>query len=121
MQVELDEEKPNKEFRPVGALYRLRTLRGDPGQQVQLPVSDGKKSIQARAEAQEREVVKTPAGTFRTLRYEAFLFNNVLFRRKGRLFVWFTDDERRLPVQIRVRLPLYVGTITLQLTKEEKL
>ena len=36
------------------------------------------------------------------------------------MFVWLSDDSRRLPVQIRIRQPLYIGTITLQLNKEEK-
>ena len=104
----------------IGALYRLRTLRLDPGQQAQVPVSDGKKSMLARGEAQEREEIRTPAGVFKTIRYEAFVFNDVLYRRKGRLFVWITDDARRLPVQIRVRMQLHIGTVTLQLDKEEK-
>lgn len=102
----------------VGALNRLRALRPEPGQVVHLPMSDGKKLVTARIEAQEREEIGTPLGKFKTIRYEAFLFNNVLYSRKGRLFVWISDDERRLPVQIRVRLQLYIGTITLQLEKE---
>jgi hypothetical protein len=64
--------------------------------------------------------VKTPAGTFQTTRYEAFLFNGVLFGRKGRLFIWISDDEARLPVQIRVQLPFYIGTVTIQLEKVER-
>lgn len=104
----------------VGGLYYLRTLRTAPGQVLQIPVSDGKKSVLARVEVQEREEVVTPAGKFHTIRYEIFLFDNVLYNRKGRLFVWLSDDSRRLPVQIRIRQPLYIGTITLQLNKEEK-
>jgi hypothetical protein len=104
----------------IGALYQLRGLSMAPGQSVEIPVSDGKKVAMAKVEAQERETVKTDFGTYKTIRYEAFLFNNVLFRRKGRLFVWLTEDGRRLPVQIRVRLPIYVGTVTLQLEKEGK-
>ena len=104
----------------ISGLYLLRRLRLEPGESVQIPLSDGKKSIQARVEAQERETVRTRAGSFRTVRYEAFLFNNVFFRRRGRLFVWLTDDPRRLPVQVRIRLPFYIGTVTLELEKEEK-
>lgn len=104
----------------IGALYSLRTLRLEPGTSVEIPVSDGKKAVMAKVEAQERETVTTDFGTYKTIRYEAFLFNNVLFRRRGRLFVWLTDDDRRLPVQVRVRLPFYVGTVTLQLEKEGK-
>ena len=104
----------------IGGLYRLRGLRPELGQSVQIPLSDGKKSIQARVEAQQRETVRTPVGSFQTIRYEAFLFNNVFYRRRGRLFVWLSDDERRLPVQIRIRLPFYIGTVTLELEKMER-
>lgn len=108
------------EYDVIGALYRLRAMRLEPGRSVELPVSDGKRAVMAKAEAQERETLKTDAGSFKTIRYEAFLFNNVLYRRRGRLFVWLTEDERRLPVRVRVRLPFYVGTITLELQKEGK-
>lgn len=104
----------------VGALYALRRLRLDPGRSAEIPVSDGKKAVNAKVEAQERETVKLASGTYKTIRYEAFVFNNVLFRRKGRLFVWITDDDRRLPVQIRIHMPFYVGTVTLQLEKASK-
>jgi hypothetical protein len=104
----------------LGGLYSLRTLNLQPGQTTQVAVSDGKKSVMARVEAQQREDLKTPAGTFKTIRYEAFLFNDVLYRRYGHLYFWLTDDTRKLPVQIRVRLQFTIGTITLQLEKEEK-
>jgi hypothetical protein len=104
----------------IGALYRLRTMNLEPGSAAQIPISDGKKAVMARIEAQERETIKTDFGTYKTIRYEAFLFNNVLYRRRGRLFVWLTDDDRKVPVQVRVRLPFYVGTVTLQLLKQGK-
>ena len=104
----------------LGALYVLRTLNLQPGQTTQVAISDGKKSVMARVEAQQREEVRTPAGVFKAIRYEAFLFNDVLYRRYGSLHVWLSDDARKLPVQIRVRLQLAIGTITLQLEKEEK-
>jgi len=104
----------------LGGLYLLRTMNLQPGQSTQVAVSDGKKSVMARVEAQQREDVKTPAGSFKTIRYEAFLFNDVLYRRYGHLYVWLTDDARKLPVQIRVRLQFAIGTITLQLEKEQK-
>ena len=104
----------------LGGLYALRTMDLQPGQSTQVAISDGKKSVMARVEAQQREDVKTPAGSFKTIRYEAYLFNDVLYRRYGHLYVWLSDDARKLPVQIRVRLQLTIGTITLQLEKEER-
>lgn len=104
----------------LGGLYVLRGLHLEPGRSVEIPVSDGKKAVMAKVEAQERETIKTDYGTYKTIRYEVNLFNNVLYRRRGRLFVWLTDDDRRLPVQVRIRLPIYIGTVTLQLEKEGK-
>lgn len=101
----------------LAALVRLRAQSMKPGQSVQFPISDGKKMVSGKIDAQEKEKVKTPAGEYQTLRYEAHLFNDVLFRRKARLYVWLTDDDRKLPVQIRVRLGFPIGTITFQLEK----
>jgi hypothetical protein len=103
----------------AGSLYYLRTLNLEPGQSTQLAISDGKKSVMAKVEAQSREDIKTPEGTFKTIRYEAYLFDNVLYRRPAHLNIWISDDRRRLPVQIRVRLQFTIGTITLLLEKHE--
>jgi hypothetical protein len=103
----------------IGALYKLRTLKLEPGQSTQLPISDGKKSVSARIEAQHREQLKVKAGTFSTIRHEAFVFNGILYTRKAQLLIWLSDDPRRLPVQIRVRMSFPIGSITLELEKEE--
>jgi uncharacterized protein DUF3108 len=103
----------------VGALSALRMLRLDAGKTATLPVSDGKKMVSARIEGQERETVVIGKTTYHTIRYEAFLFDNVLYQRRGRLWVWMTDDASRLPVQIRVRLAFPIGNITLMLDKDE--
>ena len=103
----------------LAGLYKLRMLKLEPGQNAQVPMSDGKKSAYVRVEAQAREQVKIKTGTFDTIRYEVSMFNGVLYSRKADLFVWLTDDSHRLPVQIRARMNFPVGTITFELTKDE--
>jgi hypothetical protein len=103
----------------TGGLFFIRTLNLEPGQSTQIPVSDGKKSVMVRVEAQAREDVKTREGTFKTVRYEVYLFDGVLYKRSAHVNVWLTDDRRKLPVQIRVRMTFTIGTITLQLDKHE--
>jgi hypothetical protein len=103
----------------LAALARLRTMRLEPGQTVELPVSNGKKFASVRIEVQGKERVETPCGVYDTIRHEAFLYNDVLYRRKARLLFWLTDDERRLPVQFRVKLGVLIGTVTLRLEKED--
>lgn len=104
----------------LGALYTLRTMDLKPGQSTEIPISDGKKSVAGKVEAQEREEIRIKGKVYKTVRYQAYLFNNVLYRRNARLYVWLTEDDRRLPVQIRVRMQFTIGTITLQLIEEGK-
>lgn len=103
----------------LGGLLALRGSPLEPGQSLLTPMSDGRRSAQVKVDAQEREDVTTPAGTFKTIRYEVNLLNGVVYPRKGRVFVWLSDDAKRIPVQIRLRLAFPIGTVTLQLEKEE--
>jgi hypothetical protein len=105
----------------IGGLYKLRTVHLDPGQSMQVPLSDGKKTISAKVEAQEREEVETKAGKFKTIRYEAYIFNGTLFKKNARLQFWMTDDAAHLPVQLRARMPFPIGTITFLLDKDERI
>jgi hypothetical protein len=103
----------------IGGLYVLRGMRLEPGQTVQIPTSNGRKAANVHIEVQEREEITTAKlGKFRTIRCEASIFNGVLYARNARMSVWLTDDARHLPVQIRIRMPFVIGTITLQLEKE---
>ena len=105
----------------LGGLLVLRTLHLEPGKTVQIPVSDGKKFVQVKIESERREELNTALGVRKTIRYEVFLFDNVLYRRSGHLYIWLTDDNVRLPVQLQVHLHFTIGTITLKLEKEQKL
>ena len=112
---------PNCVHDVLGALISLRALKLNPGQSATLPVSDGHHSAAVKVEAQDREDIKTPTETYHTIRCETFLMNGVVYSRKGRVFLWLTEDDRRLPVQIQLRMSFPIGTVTLHLAKEERL
>jgi hypothetical protein len=105
----------------LGGLIVLRTLHLEPGKTALIPISDGKKAAMVRVEAQRRESITTPLGEQQTIRYEVFVFDNVIYKRSAHLHIWLTDDAVRLPVQLQVRLQFAIGTITLKLAKEERL
>jgi hypothetical protein len=115
-----DVEIPSCVHDVLGGMLVLRTLHLDPGKTAQIPISDGKKFVQVRVESQQRETIKTELGEFKAVRYEVFVFDNVLFKRSGHLHIWLTDDEWRLPVQLQVRLQFTIGTITFRMIKQEK-
>jgi len=112
---------PNCVHDVLGALISLRGLALNPGQSAQMPVSDGHKVASVKVEAQEREEIRTSTQTYKTIRCETYLMNGIVYNRKGRVFIWLTDDAQRLPVQIQLRMSFPVGTVTLHLLKEEKL
>jgi hypothetical protein len=103
----------------TGALASLRLLNLPPGKSMTLPITDGKRTSQVRIEAQARENIQFGGKTYPTTRYEAFLFDNILYKRKGRLFIWMTDDREHLPVQLRIQFGFPIGSILVELEKQE--
>lgn len=101
----------------LAGLYWLRAHPLEPGQTTEHPITDGKKYARVKVEAQEKETIKTETGTYEATRYELHVMNDVLFRRKGHLYMWLSNDARHLPVQIQLKFPFYIGTVTLSLEK----
>ncbi|MGI8958765.1 MAG: DUF3108 domain-containing protein [Bryobacteraceae bacterium] len=105
----------------AGALAAMRLMNVEPGHSATLPITDGKKMVNAKVDAQLRENVTVADKTYHTIRYEAFLFDDVLYKRKGRLLIWLTDDVDHIPVQFRFQLGFPIGTISLELQKWQRL
>ena len=105
----------------ISGLMRLRGSTLKVGQSNTVALSDGKKIAEAKVEAEAQENLKTPLGNFSTTRYRIHIFDGVLYNRKGSLYVWITNDAKRLPIRIRAQFPFYIGTVTLQLAKETSL
>ncbi len=105
----------------AGAMEALRNMNLQPGKWATLPVTNGKKMAYAKVEAQAKESVPLPTKTYQTTRYEAFLFDNVLYKRKGRLLIWISDDPDRIPVQLRLQMGFPIGNVTVTLEKQEKM
>ncbi len=76
------------------------------------------KIYKLKAAVLERETVETEAGTFEALKVQPQLRENETTedRNRGRLFLWFSDDQRHLPVMAKTVMPI-VGSVTARLTK----
>jgi hypothetical protein len=61
-----------------------------------------------------RERVKTPAGTFDCVAIEPLLKAGGIFKNKGRLVIWLTDDERRMPVMMKSKVAIGSISVILQ-------
>ncbi len=64
-----------------------------------------------------RQTVKTPAGKFKCVVVEPMLKAGGIFKNKGRLVIWLTDDERRMPVLMRSKVLIGSISVVLQEVK----
>ena len=104
----------------ISALAELRSNGRPKESEFTMPVSDGRKFAQVKVRERGKERVKTEAGVFNTVKYEADLMNGVIYRRSGRMYFWLSDDARRLPVRVRMQMSFFFGTVTIDLVKEER-
>jgi hypothetical protein len=84
-----------------------------PGSSFRMPVADAMRVVDVTMKAEAREQITTLAGTFQTIRVQPVADAGVV-KNRGNIWIWYTDDNRRLPVQMRARL--FWGTLTLRLT-----
>jgi hypothetical protein len=82
------------------------------GHNFVIPVFDNMRVVPVTMKIEGREEIKTPLGTFKTLRVQPTADAGVV-KNRGNIWIWYTDDERHLPVQMRARL--FWGTITFRL------
>lgn len=101
----------------LGALYytRAQKIKFGETKSIKIPVHDGRRSYQMEIDILRRERVRVPAGEFDCLVIEPKLQSDGIFVRKGRLFLWLTDDDRHIPVRIRTVIP--IGSIVANLEK----
>jgi hypothetical protein len=83
------------------------------GQSLQMPLADALHTLPVTMRALSHEEVKTPSGTFQTIRVQPTADSGVV-KNKGEIWIWYTDDARHIPVQMRARL--FWGTLTMRLS-----
>jgi hypothetical protein len=86
------------------------------GRSFVVPVADAMHTVPVNVRIEGREEIKTPLGTFHTLRAQPTADAGVV-KNRGNIWIWYTDDDRHLPVQMRARL--FWGTITFRLIGDE--
>lgn len=65
-----------------------------------------------------RQRIETPAGTFDCVVIEPILRAAGIFKNQGRLVIWLTDDDRRMPVMMKSKVT--IGSISVILTEARR-
>lgn len=100
----------------VSGFFYVASLPLAPGLAETFPVNDNGKTTEVSIRVEGREKIKAPPGEFQTLRVMAEPLSGPM-KGKGVLSVWFTDDARRIPVQMKSKLGF--ATLFFQLQKIE--
>jgi hypothetical protein len=101
----------------LASFYYVRTQNIRLGMPIYLTNHDNKKIYQLKVIVQRREVIDVKAGKFRCVMVQPQLKGEGIFKQKGELWVWLSDDQYKIPVQMKSAV--FVGNITTELTDIE--
>ena len=94
-------------FDPLSVFYAFRAQNLEPGQELQTPVTDGKKCVMGRARVIKRETITVESGTYDTFLVEPDLkdIGGVFKKSKNaKLEIWVSADIRRIPIKIKSKV-----------------
>jgi len=97
----------------LSGIFYVATQPLQIGHDLHFPLADGGHVVAVTMKVEAKESVVTPAGTFSTIRVQPTADAGVV-KNRGTILIWYTDDARHVPVQVRAHL--FWGTITMRLT-----
>ena len=100
----------------LSAIFYVASQPLGEGASFSFPLGDAARTVSVTMKVLGHEEVKTPSGTYQTLRVQPTA-DEVTVKNRGNIMIWYTDDARHLPVQIRAFL--FWGTITFHLQSVE--
>ncbi len=116
----IDDEK--KEFyfdTPVydmlSAFYAMTKMPLEPGLSKYFDIFDTKKLWHTEVQVLRKEKIRVQSREFNTILIKPNLKSEGIFRRTGDVFIWVTDDDRKLPVLMKSKA--LIGTFTVELAE----
>jgi hypothetical protein len=101
----------------LSSFYYIRTQKLEVGKSLFIDNHADNKLYPLEVKVHKKERIKVKAGEFDCVVVEPILRASGLFKSKGRLIIWLTDDERKIPVQMKSKI--FVGYITAELKEME--
>lgn len=99
----------------LSAIYYLRTQPLEVGRTFELTVSDSGLVYQVPVQVVEKKRKKTVLGRVETLRVDPGVFGpDRMIAGEGQFSIWFTNDNRRIPVGARIKMRYGTFDITLR-------
>ncbi len=90
----------------MSAFYLVRTMDLRPGHDTYFSAVSGKKKYPLRVICHRRERLETVLGKKDCLVVEPVMAGDGIFKAKGKLLIWLTDDAARIPVKMTTEIAL---------------
>jgi hypothetical protein len=84
----------------LSAFYHVRNQSLKPGQRLRVNITTDGRSMNTEIIVHRREKQKTIFGDINCLVIEPKLVSGAVFKQSGRIIIWITDDEYKIPVKL---------------------
>jgi hypothetical protein len=108
---------------PLSSLYYVRTRQDfSVGRPMFIDVNEDGKSWAVEVQPLGREKIKTSFGEFNTIKVKTYPRYEGVFQHKGEIYIWLTDDERKIPVLMKSEITIgsIVATLVAMQAGDEK-
>ncbi len=98
----------------LSGFYYLRTFKLAAGKTAYVDIFDSNKFFRAEVNILKKEMLQIPGiGDVSTVLIKPELKSEGLFKKTGDIFIWLTDDDRKIPVRVETKIP--VGNVVAEL------
>ena len=103
---------------PLSAFYylrnKLRSKELKPGDIISLPVNADRKNWEIRVKVLKRETRRFQGKSRKVLIVEPEAWFQAAFFRAGRMIIWLSDDEKKIPLYMQASIPFGIISLSLQ-------
>lgn len=99
----------------LSSLFYIRTKELKVGKDITFNTYASRKSWKLIIKVLKKETIEVKAGTFKTVLIQPLLKHNDVFVNKGDVYIWLSDDVKKIPVKMKSKL--IIGAFTAELTK----
>ena len=103
----------------LSVLYYARSQKLEVGKSISVENYADRKNYLLEIRVHRKERIEVPAGEFDCIVVEPLLRGSTVFKHEGKLFVWLTDDEKKMPVLMKSKAS-FLGSVNVSL-KEYRL
>lgn len=101
----------------VSALYHVRTYdlhNMKKGDVIKMQNFFDRETHELQIMVLGRQKISVEAGTFNTIVIEPIIKKGGLFKSEGRILIWLSDDDRKIPIKVSSKI--LIGTVDAELT-----